>query len=105
MDRGLAGRQLLGAGPDKQEELWVFQVMYDGALVVNAAIGLVWVVRSWRRGARHAGKAAPVTAAPGNVNEPLPRNAFAAVGPPGIPRSDPSLDALDRFQPAGPDRA
>ena len=42
-----------------QQELWVFQVMYDGALVVNAAIGLTWVVRSWRRGHGTPGRLRP----------------------------------------------
>ena len=74
--QGLIGSGWIADWPDgsywevapTQQELWVFQVMYDGALVVNAAIGVIWVVRSWRRGGRRAGKAPPLTTAPDNAS-------------------------------------
>ncbi len=74
--QGLTGSGWIADWPDgtywegvpTQEELWVFQLMYDAALAVNALIGVVWVVRSWRRGARLAGTAPPVTSPPVNAS-------------------------------------
>jgi RsiW-degrading membrane proteinase PrsW (M82 family) len=74
--QGLIGSGWIADWPDgsyweqvpTREELLVFQVMYDAALLVNATIGVVWVVHSWRRGARRAGKAPPLTSTPDTAN-------------------------------------
>jgi protease PrsW len=50
------------------EELVVYWGMYDGALAVDGLIGVIWVVLSWRRGARHARTAPPLTSPPVNAN-------------------------------------
>jgi RsiW-degrading membrane proteinase PrsW (M82 family) len=41
------------------KELWVFHVMYDVALALNGLVGVIWVVRSWRHGSRHAEQPRP----------------------------------------------
>jgi protease PrsW len=73
--QGLVGSGWIADWPDgsywegtpTREELWVFWVMYDGALAVISVIGVVWVVRSWRRGARPAGTAPALTSPPVNA--------------------------------------
>jgi protease PrsW len=64
--QGLTGNGWIADWPDgtywegvpTQREQWTFQGMYDGALVVIALVGLLWVIHSWRHGARHAGRRA-----------------------------------------------
>jgi RsiW-degrading membrane proteinase PrsW (M82 family) len=47
-------------GAPSQKEIWVFQVVYDGLLVINSVIGIGWVVLSWRQWGR--GRSDAVTA-------------------------------------------
>ncbi|WP_405070166.1 PrsW family intramembrane metalloprotease [Kribbella sp. NBC_01510] len=59
--QGLTGSGWIADWPDDsywegvptKQQMWVFQVMYDGALVVIGLIGVVWVVRTWRHSASH----------------------------------------------------
>jgi RsiW-degrading membrane proteinase PrsW (M82 family) len=74
--QGLVGSGWIADWPDgyywegvpTTEELWIYQVMYSGTLVILSVIGLVWVVRSWRRAARPAETAPPLTSPPINAS-------------------------------------
>jgi RsiW-degrading membrane proteinase PrsW (M82 family) len=53
-------------GLPTQSELLVFQVIYDGLLLLNAAVGTWWVVHNWRKyNARSETKMNPITKRPG----------------------------------------
>jgi RsiW-degrading membrane proteinase PrsW (M82 family) len=47
-------------GTPTAKELVVFQVMYSGTLIVLSAIGVVWVVHSWRRGKSETRRPRPI---------------------------------------------
>jgi hypothetical protein len=57
--QGLLGSGWVADWPDASyweevptpKELWVFHVMYDVALALNGLVGVLWIIRSWRRGA------------------------------------------------------
>ena len=51
-----------GSGQPTNSELLTFQVIYDGMLVLNAAVGTWWVFHNWRKyNARSESKMNPIT--------------------------------------------
>jgi RsiW-degrading membrane proteinase PrsW (M82 family) len=68
LTQGLVGSGWVADWPDgyywetvpTSREQWVFQVIYDATLAINAAAGVFWVVVTWRRGRRTARRPAPV---------------------------------------------
>jgi hypothetical protein len=62
LTQGLTGNGWTADWPDDNywvsaptgNEIWVFQLIYDSALVLLSAVGVIWVVRTWRRAARFA---------------------------------------------------
>ena len=75
LTQGITGNGWIADWPDgsywegvsTRQERWVFQGIYDAALAVDATIGVVWVVLSWRRSARPAGTD-PALATPANAD-------------------------------------
>jgi protease PrsW len=61
--QGVTGNGWIADWPDgyywestpTRSETWAFQTIYDATLVVLSALGLTWVILSWRRGARLSG--------------------------------------------------